>query len=685
MRLSHIATLLLLPLFLFSFDINSHVWNDINQDWEKNNGEIGYPNVSVELYTGSGIKLASTLTDANGNYKFENLAVAEYTVKVIKPNNGTIITSPAIALWLESNRIDINFGLFNNTVNEEEEFILYEDAEDNQVNRWTKINGGLITNIVDNTKNSRVINFQSNDLYNNEYKLNLKNNQHNFNIKWDMKTTEGFIVDVLVNTSLGERILRYNDANTNGIDGDVLFYGLGYAPTNGTWNTIVRDLEKDLKNLEQNNQLLSVQSFHIRANAKVDNIELYSKPNKIYEDAEDGLSTRWSLYQGSNTATISNIFDATLNSKVISLQGNSYAHQYIIGGDYIGEANAWNDKKNHNIQWTIKNNNGFVMSLIVNTQNGVRYINYFDMNQNITAIDGDTLNYGIGEEASNGKWHTYIRDIKADLLKLEPNNKLLSIEGLVIIGDMKIDNLELFHTLHPTNNQAGVSLTFDDTTIDAWFNLRTMFNKYQAKATFFVSHFYSLDTQQINKLKALETDGSEIGCHTYNHKGVLQDFNNDISRINEYIQEQIKVPYDQMKAAGFNPVSFAYPYGESHTLYDAAVRTYFPYIRLTFDDFQNALSKQANIYHNSNNNYILLSGAGIDKDFNNSLSEITEALIQARKTGNIITLYAHDVINDPNRAYNILPQTLEKIIENARNLGLKFYTYKEAYQIGNQN
>jgi hypothetical protein len=139
-----------------------------------------------------------------------------------------------------------------------------------------------------------------------------------------------------------------------------------------------------------------------------------------------------------------------------------------------------------------------------------------------------------------------------------------------------------------------------------------------------------------------------------------------------------------MKAAGFNPVSFAYPYGEHHKDYDAAVRAYFPYIRLTFDDFNNDLFTQDAIYHNTNSKYILLSGAGIDKDFNNSIEEIIKALIQARKTGSIITFYAHDIVNDPNRLYNILPKTLEKIIETSSNIGLKFYTYKEAYKVGNK-
>ena len=682
MNFKILNTLLILPLFLSAFDINGNVWNDSNQDWAKNANELNYPNVNIDLYNGNAIKLETTTSDINGNYKFENLNQGEYTVKVLKPNTATFVTSPSIELWLAQNQI-VNFGLYK--VLNLKDFIVYEDAEDTLISRWVKNNNGVITNILDTESNSRVINLQSNNLYANEYQLNLENNQNNFNLKWDMKTSEGFIIDILVNTTLGERRIRYNDSDTIEKDGDILLHGLGYTPTNNQWNTINRNLTKDITALEPNNQLLSIQYFLIRANVKLDNIELYSSPIKTYEDAEDGLSNRWNIYEGDNTATISNIFDTSLNSKVISLQGNSYAHQYIIGGDYVGEANSWNDTKHNNIQWSMKNSDGFAISLVINTQNGVRYINYLNVDNDISAIGGDTLSYGIGEDASNGEWHTYIRDVKADLLQLEPNNKLLSIEGLIVVGNMRIDNLELFHILHPTENKAGINLTFDDTTISSWFNLRSMFNKYDAKATFFVSHFYSLDALQINQLKILESDGSEIGCHTYNHKGVTQDFNNDINRISEYIEAQIKVPYDQMKAEGFNPVSFAYPYGEHQVLYDEAVRAYFPYIRLTFDDFQNELATQTDIYHNSNSNYILLSGAGIDKDFNNSLNEIIKSLNQARKTGSIITLYAHDVINDPNKQYNILPQTLEKIIENASNFGLKFYTNKEAYQVGNQN
>ena len=571
---------------------------------------------------------------------------------------------------------------------EDKEFILYEDAEDGTTNRWTITDNGSGTSISNiQEANNKVIQLQSNDSYGSQYKLNFNNNRNNTNLRWDMKTTEGFIIDISVMTLQGERFLRYSDTeiDVNGIDGDILFFGLGYSPTNGQWHTIVRELEKDLKQLEPSNQLISVESFLIRANSKLDNIELYTDPIKVYENAEDGTTNNWSIYSGSNSATISNIQDANLNSKVISFSGDSYAHQYIIGGDYVGEANAWNDTKHKHIQWSIKNSNGFVIVLVVNSSNGVRFINYFDASTDIANIDGETLNYGLGENASNDKWHTYIRDIEKDLQKLEPNNTLLSVEGFIVIGDMKLDNLELFSILHPVTNQAGVAITFDDTTIDSWFAFRNKFLKYDAKVTFFVSHFFGLDTEQINKLKILEADGSEIGCHTYNHKGVQKDFNGDVSRINEYIEEQIRPASDLMIAAGFNPVSFAYPYGEHQTLYDEAVRAFFPYIRLTYDDFQNPVSKQENVYHSSNSNYIILGGAGIDKDFNNSVQEITEGLIKARKNGQVLTLYAHDIINDPNKLYNITPKNLEKVMANAKNLGLKFYTYKEAFLVGNQN
>ena len=621
---------------------------------------------------------------ANGQWHnlFRNL---QNDINEFEPNNQIISVN---GLTIRGNcKID-NIELVNKPIIDKD-FTLYEDAEDASISRWTIsdtiLGDGRIKNIINDSNTTRIIELNSSNNYSNEYQLNLNHNQNNFNIQWDMKTYEGFIVDILVSTSAGERYLEYTDIEiTNkGKEGDTIYHGLGYYPTNGNWNRFKRDLKKDLKEFEPNNNIISVDNFFIRANCKIDNIELYSTPITIYEDAEDNSTDRWSIYSGSVDANISNIYDNNLTSNIISLNGNSYGNQYIIGGDYINEADAWHNTKHSNLQFTIQNSEGFILSLVTNTTNGMRYINYTDANITLYGKDGDTLFYGLGKSASNNKWHTYIRDIALDIKRVEQNNTLLSIEGLIVTGNIKIDNLQLFSILHPTSNKAGVTLTFDDTTVNSWFNMNNTFLKYGAKATFFISHFFSLDTLKINKLKTLQSNGSEIGCHSYNHKGVKTDYNSDIGRIDEYLNEQIIPAINLMQDSGFNPVSFAYPYGEHEKHYDNAVRAYFPYIRLTFDDFESKLYQQREIYHTSLLKYNLLSGAGIDSDFENSINEIENSLIKARKNGEIVIFYAHDIVNDANQSYNILPQTLEKVLEISRNLGLKFYTYKEAYQVGN--
>ena len=107
----NIVLLLLLPLLSFGFTIGDRVWNDSNEDWEQNSNELGYANVTVELYDGNGKRLKSTKTNASGKYQFKNLSEGEYTVSVVKPADGTIVTTQSIGLWLETNRDDIDFGI----------------------------------------------------------------------------------------------------------------------------------------------------------------------------------------------------------------------------------------------------------------------------------------------------------------------------------------------------------------------------------------------------------------------------------------------------------------------------------------------------------------------------------------------------------------------------------------------
>jgi uncharacterized repeat protein (TIGR01451 family) len=74
--------------------IGDRVWNDADGDGAQDLGEAGIKNVTVRLYTdpdGDGVydnQVASTTTDAGGNYIFDGLAAGSYEVRVVAGTTG---------------------------------------------------------------------------------------------------------------------------------------------------------------------------------------------------------------------------------------------------------------------------------------------------------------------------------------------------------------------------------------------------------------------------------------------------------------------------------------------------------------------------------------------------------------------------------------------------------------------
>ena len=564
--------------------------------------------------------------------------------------------------------------------------VVYEDAQDHSIARWTITDdastGATVANIYDTDKKSRVIEVNSSDSYSPQYQIGGDwNNRENFNITWEMKTTTDWIVDIVVTTTQGVRYLRYIDnvLSYKERDDELLIHGLGIFSTNGAWHPYRRDLLKDLKDFEPNNTIISVDSFSIQANARLDNIELFSSPNSVYENAEDNQTNRWSIHSGGNNAQITNVNDATRGSRVISFEGNAQS-QYLIGNE-VGQSSAWGDREHSNLKWSFKSSDDFEIYLLVNTQKGIRKIKYSNSDITLKGIDDDEIYFGIGENASDGEWHTFIRDVAEDVKAFENNNRLVSIEGMIVVGNAKIDDLELFNVFKAQNHKAGFSLTFDDLYIDGWYSMRDTFLKYGVKATFFVTYFDTMSAEELNKLKTLESDGHEIGSHSFSHKGVGQDYNYNPDNIDTYIAQQIVPSLNSMRDAGFNPVSFAYPYGETTKAYNDAVRAYFPYLRDTASDANRPLLLLDEVFNKKGKNHTILSSDGIDHLYpDNDIEEIRDAFIKARENGEIISLFTHDI--DPIREGTLSPQKLTKVIMTAQEVGLKFYTFKDTYTIG---
>ena len=131
--------------------------------------------------------------------------------------------------------------------------------------------------------------------------------------------------------------------------------------------------------------------------------------------------------------------------------------------------------------------------------------------------------------------------------------------------------------------KGGVAITFDDAHIDEWCSILDLLDRYDAKVTFFVTHWDKLDSEQIRKLKVLQNAGHEIACHGLRHKSV-KDYDNSISGLHKYLDEEVIPAIKIMKDNGFTPLNFAYSRGERTLQSDLPLLQYFHYLRGIYYD-----------------------------------------------------------------------------------------------------
>jgi protocatechuate 3,4-dioxygenase beta subunit len=65
--------------------VGNFVWDDVNNNGKLDTGESGIPGVAVDLLDGAGALLGSTVTDGNGNYRFDRLGIGAYAVRITPP------------------------------------------------------------------------------------------------------------------------------------------------------------------------------------------------------------------------------------------------------------------------------------------------------------------------------------------------------------------------------------------------------------------------------------------------------------------------------------------------------------------------------------------------------------------------------------------------------------------------
>jgi hypothetical protein len=225
------------------------------------------------------------------------------------------------------------------------------------------------------------------------------------------------------------------------------------------------------------------------------------------------------------------------------------------------------------------------------------------------------------------------------------------------------------------NKEKGnIVFTFDDSAIDEWYMHRFLFEKYNIHATFFVTRPHLLDSNQINKLKILESDGHEIACHGYEHKNAT-----DYQFTEDYINQQVTPALQKLQELGFNVTSFSYPFGASTPALDSALLQYFKTIRkATYNIQDTTINQYPEIYANGNN-YRVVNAMGIDNSYNISAENFKTGIKRIQKNNEILIVFAHTIDALLNEGYGIQPDYLEELFSICKKHHIKSITMSEMY------
>jgi hypothetical protein len=115
----------------------------------------------------------------------------------------------------------------------------------------------------------------------------------------------------------------------------------------------------------------------------------------------------------------------------------------------------------------------------------------------------------------------------------------------------------------------GLALSFDDTTVDAWYAMRPQFQAVGARVTFFVSRYAALQPEQHAKLHELAADGHAIEAHGVLHLRAPEYVEDH--GLASYIADEALPSIQRMRDDGFPVSSFAYPFGARTREIDEAI------------------------------------------------------------------------------------------------------------------
>jgi peptidoglycan/xylan/chitin deacetylase (PgdA/CDA1 family) len=233
------------------------------------------------------------------------------------------------------------------------------------------------------------------------------------------------------------------------------------------------------------------------------------------------------------------------------------------------------------------------------------------------------------------------------------------------------ENKKPAHKNNRKEPNAGVVISFDDASINEWYQADKILHKYSWKATFCVSKINTLSHSEIKELKQLQKEGHEIAGHGFHHFDAPKFVTKN--GVDAYIKQEINPMLALMHFYNLKVTSFAYPFGFRNATIDAALLKKFKIIRGTTYGAEDPFFQ--NCYFNNSR---LVYGIGIDTDHPNfSIPYLIKLLDYAKRKHKILILFGHKPVQNITANYQTKMETLQLICNYVKQHNMTFYTLSE--------
>lgn len=135
--------------------------------------------------------------------------------------------------------------------------------------------------------------------------------------------------------------------------------------------------------------------------------------------------------------------------------------------------------------------------------------------------------------------------------------------------------------------EAGLALSFDDAGIESWHEARTLFLRYGAHATFFVTRYAEWSDRERGLLRELASEGHGVEPHGRFHLDSPKYV--EERGLRAYMRDEVMPSIASLLDDGYAPTTYAYPFGARTSETDEAILEVLPKVRSVTFSFDGPL------------------------------------------------------------------------------------------------